>query len=166
MQPGVKYSVEANHNLSAIPFFINFVAVFNKMESEPTYILDTAGIKPTSNRILVLKALLSAHSPVSLIELETAIGTLERSSILRVLSLFEENSIIHHIEDGRGVTKYEICHGSHNCSISDMHPHFYCEKCGRVFCFDDILIPEIPVPGSFRIRTVNYMLKGLCPECG
>ncbi|MDE6338989.1 MAG: transcriptional repressor [Muribaculaceae bacterium] len=124
-----------------------------------------AGIKPTSNRLIVLKALLSAKAPLSLIELETILDTLERSSILRVLTLLHEHDVIHTLEDGRGITKYEICRGNHHCSIDDMHPHFYCEKCNKVFCFDSIATPIIEVPTSFKIRTVNYMLKGICPNC-
>lgn len=135
------------------------------MNCDPINIMEHADVKPTSNRILVLKTLLAAKSPLSLIEIETQLHTLERSSILRVLTLFLEHDIVHTVEDGRGITKYEMCHGDRCCSIDDMHPHFYCEKCDRVFCFEDIPIPSIPIPPGFQIRTVNFMLKGICPEC-
>lgn len=122
-------------------------------------------IKPTPNRLLVARKLLESESPMSLIELETALETMERSSVLRVLNLFLEKDIVHSVEDGRGVTKYEICHGRDHCSIEDMHAHFYCEKCHRTFCFEDIMAPRINIPKNFSIHTVNYMLKGLCPDC-
>lgn len=135
------------------------------MHNDPQLIMERAGVKSTSNRVLILRALLNATSPMSLIEIENQLDTLERSSILRVLTLFHEHDIIHTIEDGRGITKYEICRGENHCSVSDMHPHFYCERCNRVYCFDDIAIPKVVVPAEFRVRTVNYMLKGTCPDC-
>lgn len=135
------------------------------MNLDPIRIMEQADIKPTSNRLLVLKTLLSAKHPLSLIEIETWLHTLERSSILRVLTLFHEHDIVHTIEDGRGITKYEVCHGDLHCSINDMHPHFYCEKCNKVFCFEDISIPDITIPKEFQTRTVNFMLKGICPQC-
>ena len=127
--------------------------------------LEKAEIKPTANRLLVLRELLSSESPMSLIELETALETLDRSSVLRVLTLLLEHDVIHAIEDGRGVIKYEICHGENHCSLDDMHAHFYCESCHKTFCFEDISAPKINIPSEFQIRSVNYMLKGLCPTC-
>lgn len=128
-------------------------------------LLEAAGIKPTANRLIVLRALMKSEAPLSLIELETLLETLDRSSISRVLSLLLERDVVHAFEDGRGVSKYEICHGESHCSADDMHAHFYCEMCNRVFCFEDISAPRINIPPGFQIRTVNFMLKGVCPEC-
>ncbi len=128
-------------------------------------ILENADIKPTPNRILVARALLAAQSPRSLLELEKDLQTLDRSSISRVLALLLEHGAVHAMEDGRGITKYEICHSDRHCSVADMHPHFYCEKCNRVFCFEDINAPEINIPDEFLVRSVNFMFKGICPDC-
>ena len=128
-------------------------------------LLEKAGVKATSNRLLVLRSLIDARGSLGLVELETNLETLDRSSILRVLNLLLDNDIIHSFEDGRGVTKYEICHGETHCSINDMHAHFFCDNCNRTFCFEDISAPHINIPGDFKIRSVNYMLNGLCPDC-
>lgn len=117
-----------------------------------------------------MKALLGADGPLSLIELEDVLETLDRSSISRVLSLLNSNGIVHEMEDGRGVAKYELCRsGSHShdkeSTESDIHPHFFCEKCQRVYCFDNIPLPLVTIPEGFKIRTLNYMLKGICPSC-
>lgn len=130
-------------------------------------LLSDAGIRPTSNRLLVADALLRARRPLSLGELEEKIATLERSSVLRVLSLMLERHFVHTIEDGRGITKYELCHHSPAAGDADddMHVHFYCEHCRRTFCFEDIAVPSVGLPAGFVPRSVNYMLKGLCPDC-
>ena len=92
------------------------------------------------------------------------IMTMDKSSIFRVLNLFVEHHIVHVIEDGSGTLKYEIC-DSQECSIADMHTHFYCEKCHKTFCFKAIQIPEIDLPEGFSMNSVNYVVKGICPKC-
>ncbi len=132
---------------------------------EEERILESAGVRVTANRLLVLRALLNAPAPVSLIELETELETLERSSISRTLTLFADHDLVHLLEDGRGITKYELCHSHDHSAQNDEHPHFYCEKCRRVFCLDSEVIPPVAVPDGFEVRSVNYMLKGLCRDC-
>lgn len=133
--------------------------------SELETILTAKGIKPTSNRILVLRELSGATRPMSLADLETALDTLDKTSIFRVLELFAENDIVHVIEDGSRSLKYELCHGDIRHSISDQHVHFYCERCMQTFCLEDISVPQIAIPAGFVPHSVNYMLKGFCPKC-
>lgn len=135
------------------------------MNTECENLLKHAAVKPTPNRLLVLNALHGAESPRSLVELETELETLDRSSILRVLTLLLSHHIIHQMEDGRGVTKYELCHSDHCHTDDDMHVHFYCEKCQRTYCFDNIVAPRVSVPEGYQVHGMNYMLKGLCPNC-
>ena len=129
-------------------------------------ILADAGIGATPNRLLVLRAIACARRPVSLMDLDTRLETLDKSSISRVLNLLERESNIHVMQDGRGIAKYELCHGHDHChSEEDMHIHFYCTKCRETFCFEDIAVPPVKVPEGFRIDSVNYMLMGVCPDC-
>lgn len=128
-------------------------------------ILERKGVKPTANRILVLRALLASTQPVSLPELETSMPTMDKSSIFRVLGLFVEHHIAHALEDGSGIMKYEICDGEDQCTLDDMHTHFYCEVCHQTFCFKTIHIPEIALPEGFVMHSINYMVKGICPKC-
>ena len=127
--------------------------------------LEGRGIKPTANRLLVLRTLCAMGRPVSLGELEMTMETMDKSSIFRVLSLFAEHHLVHAIEDGSGMMKYEICEGEGCCSIDDMHTHFYCEVCHRTFCFKTIHIPGIELPEGFKMTSINYMVKGTCPHC-
>ncbi len=135
------------------------------MNTHEIDMLESGGVKPTSNRILVLRCLGASKSPMSLIELETELETLERSSILRVLTVLSEHGLVHAMEDGRGVTKYEVCHSTDHGTQDDHHAHFYCEKCNKVYCLEDITIPHIPIPSGFELKGVNFMLKGICASC-
>ena len=128
-------------------------------------LLTEHGIKPTANRILVIKALSSAGRPMSLSELENKIMTIDKSGVFRTLTLFREQHLVHVIEDGGDGVRYELCHSYHDDVDDDLHVHFYCEHCQRTYCLDYIPVPAIEVPSGFVIHSVNYMVKGICPQC-
>ena len=128
-------------------------------------ILDEAGVRVTSNRLLVLRAILNAPRPMSLADLTNTLETLEKSSVLKVLNVFLEHHLVHTIEDGRGIVRYEICHEGHQHSPEGMHVHFYCERCHTVHCLTDVPVPPIPLSGDYQVTSANFMLKGLCPKC-
>lgn len=130
------------------------------------YIFSQKGIKPTSNRVLVYKTLAETSVPLSLLDIETILVTVDRASIFRVLNVFVSADMVHSFEDGSGSVKYELCHGQHQThSMADMHPHFHCEECGRTFCITDSTIQQVKLPAGFEVKGANFTLKGLCPEC-
>lgn len=128
--------------------------------------LEEAGMRPSPVRLLVLKTLHGASSPLTSQEIETLLETVDRSSINRTLSLFAERGLLHTVDDGSGVVKYEPCRsaGCHE-SHDDRHPHFHCTSCGKTFCFSNLAIPPIPLPDGFSAVSANYVVKGLCPSC-
>lgn len=128
-------------------------------------IMEEYGIRPTANRILVVKELIKASHPISLADLELALDPMDKSSIFRVIDLLAKKDLIHVIEDGSRSLKYEMCTGHGHHDVSDQHAHFFCEKCGSVFCLDDIPLPPIELPSSYKLNSVNFMLKGICPNC-
>lgn len=123
------------------------------------------GVKPTSTRILVFRALAEHRHARSLRELDDELDTVDRSTIFRTLTLLLEHHLIHAIEDGTGVAKYELCEGHDHCSPDDQHIHFYCRICQRTFCFHTIHIPTIQLPDGFMMEGLNYLVKGVCPSC-
>lgn len=127
--------------------------------------LSERGVKPTAMRLLVYQELDKARHPLSLKDLEERMVTADRSTIFRTLTLLLQHHLVHGIEDGSGALKYEICHGHHECTLQDQHSHFYCEQCQRTFCLHDTPIPLVDLPQGFRAITINYMIKGICPQC-
>lgn len=128
-------------------------------------ILKHAGIRPTANRILVLREFQSVDSPMSLMDLESRLDTLDKSSIFRVIMLFAERGIIRGVEDGRGVTRYEPVKHDERGDENEMHAHFFCENCGKTVCFHGIPAPLPELPEGYSLSTVNFMMKGSCPAC-
>lgn len=128
-------------------------------------ILEGKGVKPTANRIIVLKTLHDAHYPMSLKTLEEKLLSMDKSSIFRVLSIFLEHDVVHSFEDGRGLMNYELCVHRGPCHHDENHIHFYCESCQRSYCIKDIHIPEVELPDGFLVNSVSFVVKGLCPKC-
>ena len=127
--------------------------------------LSSRGVKPTSTRILVYRTLSGHHHAMSLRELDDVLDTVDRSSIFRTLTLLLQHHLVHAIEDGSGVVKYEVCEGDDDCSFEDQHIHFYCRICQRTYCFHTIHIPTIQLPEGYSMEGVNYLVKGICPNC-
>lgn len=129
-------------------------------------ILESLQIRPTANRILVVKELSQATHPVSLADIEASLNySMDKASIFRVLELFAAKDLVHVIEDGSRALKYELCHNGAHHSIDDQHVHFYCERCHETYCLESVNIPSVAIPEGYRPHAVNYLIKGLCPKC-
>jgi len=137
------------------------------MSQQSVELLEARGIKCTANRIIVLDALLKASRPMSMKELEELIDSLDKSSIFRCLSLMKESHLLHALDGGPEGVRYEVCHHYHaeGEEDADQHVHFHCEKCGRTFCFEDVHIPQVSIPGNYQVEHTEYTIKGICPDC-
>ena len=81
-------------------------------EGDWTLMLRSHGIRPTANRIILLRALSAADSSLTLSELEHRIQSIDKSGLSRALSLFRQCHLVHDVEDGDGSVRYELCTGS------------------------------------------------------
>ena len=122
-------------------------------------------IKPTAMRLLILRTMMRGNETVSMADIERYLPTVDKSTISRTLSLFLFHRLIHCIDDGSGSVKYAVCDDDCDCAVKDEHTHFYCEGCHRTFCLNHIHVPVVTLPDGFSLNSVNYVLKGLCPEC-
>ncbi len=134
--------------------------------SQPELIklLEKHQVKPTANRLIVTRALLDAKRPLSLMELEEKIESIDKSGIFRSLALFKERHLVHAIEGEEG-NRYEICLSTDQEHDEDTHVHFYCGKCHRTFCLEEVRIPPVALPEGYSQSTSNYLVKGTCPDC-
>lgn len=122
-------------------------------------------IRPTANRIMLVRALAEAEHPLTMSELENAVDTIDKSNVFRSLALFREQHLVHVMEDGADAVRYELCHSHDGELDNDVHAHFYCERCGRTICLNEIPIPTVALPKGYRMTTINYLVKGICPKC-
>lgn len=128
-------------------------------------------IRSTASRILVLRALMTTESALSLSDLEAVLPTLDKSTIFRTLTTFAAHHLVHVVEDGSGLAKYALCADDCHCGedkhdeLSDLHTHFYCERCQRTFCLRGVPVPVPVLPEGFSVRTVGFVVKGVCDKC-
>ena len=107
-------------------------------EAKSIEILLEHGIRPTANRLLLVKVLSKAEHPLHL---------------------------VHVLQDGADAVRYELCHSHEEDHDDDLHAHFYCERCRQTFCLNDIPVPLVDLPKGYRMNTINYLIKGICPNC-
>ena len=123
------------------------------------------GIRPTANRILVVKTLERAGRPLSMSEIEEQLVTIDKSIVSRTLALLREHHAVHVIEGAHEGVRYELCHSHDHAVDNDMHVHFHCERCGETICLEELAIPEVQLPEGYLMQSANFVLKGICPKC-
>lgn len=124
-------------------------------------------ITPTPTRVRILRQMYRGNEMVSLPELESLLPSVDKSTIFRTLNLLLSHGLIHAVDDGSGSVKYNVCPEDCECEnvVDDEHTHFYCTSCHRAFCLTGIHVPVVELPEGFILHSINYVIKGLCPEC-
>ncbi len=130
-------------------------------------ILKANNLKITQPRLRVLQIVSDKKTAISQPDLEKILGTeIDRVTLYRILSSFEDKGILHKVFDLNGTATYAIC--STKCTAHhhhDQHVHFICSVCNSVFCLDEISIPQIKLPPNFSLHGIAINALGLCDSC-
>jgi Fur family transcriptional regulator, ferric uptake regulator len=121
----------------------------------------------TKPRIKILKLFQNCGSALenSLIEKKTR-HQLNRITVYRTLQSFLKNGIIHSIPSYDDSIRYALCKG--DCDEHahyDNHPHFVCQKCGKVICLNKIDISIIQPLKGYTVHKVDAIISGVCNIC-
>ena len=117
-------------------------------------------------RILAFRFLAQKKAAVSLTEMEAFFERSDRTTLYRTLKTFEENGIVHQINDGRGGLKYALCHDGCDFKVhNDLHLHFHCTRCSQTQCLTEHKIPPITLPKGYSVRDMDLVVNGLCNKC-
>lgn len=127
--------------------------------------LSQRSIKPTTMRLLVLKLLVESSKALSLGDLEAKFERADKVTLFRTLKTFEQQKLIHRIDDGSGSVKYALCEQGCACAPEEQHVHFHCTKCSETYCLTQSQVPVIQIPTGFRASGVSMVFQGLCPNC-
>jgi len=125
--------------------------------------LERTGLKPTLNRILVLKAIIEADAAPTARDVFEAVARehdLNRVTVYRILDLLSEKGAVNRVSCGDRV--------QHFC-VGRQHSHFLCTDCGEVKCIDnrslhfdaDSVSHSLPM----AISNVSLHLEGVCDKC-
>jgi len=116
-------------------------------------------------RKLVLIVLMEQKVAISLSDLENKFDKVDKVTLYRTLKTFEENKLIHSIDDGTGSLKYALCKETCQCHPEELHVHFLCTICNQTYCLNEISVPHIHLPINFSLESVNMVVKGICANC-
>ena len=128
-------------------------------------LLDSANLKKTVPRRMVLDVLLSAAQPKTADEIISAMGKAgpDRVTVYRILESMVEADIVHRAFVAEGSQHFEM---ADKCTEHQCHPHFVCTDCGHTRCLHDVLVPmATSAPAGFVIQRQQVRLQGLCPKC-
>lgn len=126
--------------------------------------LDAHGVKPSAQRLLILRRLMEHRTHPTVDEIHSALReehpTLSRTTVYNTLKLFADAGLIRCIETslGEGV-RWDYSEGD--------HAHFICTRCGCVSDIEfDPRASSFPLPpGGYRVSSVSLSYKGVCPDC-
>lgn len=127
-------------------------------------ILTDHGVKPSAQRIAILRQLMENRIHPTVDEIYNALlptnPTLSRTTVYNTLRLLTNQGIIRCI-DGGGPE------GSRWDYATDDHAHFVCATCGRISDFEFAADPSSFTIGreGYLVRSADLILKGLCPSC-
>jgi Fur family ferric uptake transcriptional regulator len=124
-------------------------------------------LRVTVPRIAIIEVFNSFDHALSHSDIEKHVGdSIDRVTVYRTLSSFEENGIIHKVLDDTSILKYAIC--SSTCSSESHvhnHVHFKCSNCGNSECLVDVKIPDFDLPPNYKLEESNVLMNGVCANC-
>lgn len=97
--------------------------------------------------------------------IEKSLNNSDRVTLYRTLKTFEEQGLIHQVNDGTGSAKYALCSSACNhLNHYDNHAHFYCNNCNETFCLENTKV-NFAAPTGFQLAETQIIMKGLCNNC-
>jgi Fur family transcriptional regulator, ferric uptake regulator len=130
--------------------------------------LDSAGYRRGEARGAVVELL--SRQPCALTaqeigdELRRRRRAVGLASVYRALDLLTELKLIHRLEMGQGVARYEPLEPS-----GEHHHHLVCDRCGSVVPFDDPdleqTIERLSSRLAFDVDEHDVVLRGACAAC-
>lgn len=131
------------------------------MDENVIDVLKNANIRPSYQRVTILKVLRSTKAHPTAEELLRMVNDvsdveISRATLYNTLQLFNENGIIVQVDTNSNETHFEP-----NVSF---HPHFVCTKCKRVFDIDGEL-PNVAIPEGFKADAYTVNVIGVCCDC-
>ena len=126
-------------------------------------LLEKRGLKKTKVRMELIQHFLSMDHAQSYNDLRAALAKeVDKSTLYRNLTNFEQAGIIHRINDHSGVAKYAFGEAP---TQGGEHAHFVCECCETVYCMEGLTPLQIKVPEGFKTKKVQTIVRGICADC-
>lgn len=126
--------------------------------------LVACGIKPSQQRLEILKYLMTHYTHPTVEEVYNALAkrmpTLSLTTVYNTLRMFAERKVAQMLT----IDDHRVCYDGQ----TRPHVHFFCRRCGKVIDMHGVAAPEIGedrmVDGCL-VDEVQLYYKGLCADC-
>ena len=129
-------------------------------------LLNSAGLRRTKARGLVLEILVRANRPLSHQEIagEPEIASLDRVTLYRTLTTLQQAGLLHRIQGIDGVWRFRG-HSARSGKCGGDHIHFLCLVCGRMSCLPEQSLPWVKEPDGAEVFGKQLVVYGRCETC-
>lgn len=125
-------------------------------------VLTERGIRISIQRLKILEYLAATkdHPSADTIykNLKSSVPSLSKATVYNTLGFLCSKGIVREIPLHTGEAHYDLPH--------DVHHHFYCKVCGRIF---DVPEAQCSVKlenlNGFKVTDVEVVLRGVCEAC-
>ena len=125
------------------------------------------GLRASASRLAVLVALHEHQSPMTHEQVMARLpsGVHDKASVWRILSDLAESGLLHRMDLGDRVWRYELRDACR--PVTDDHAHFLCEECGKVHCLPAVELRDRSgvLPDALRNAEYRVRILGRCGEC-
>ncbi|MCX8085223.1 MAG: transcriptional repressor [Calditerrivibrio sp.] len=123
-------------------------------------LLKQFGIKYNKNRAEILKIILENVYTTSTIDIISKLKHIDKTTIYRILHLFEDKKLLLKDIDPKGITHYCI-----NKSYKNHHIHFSCKICTKTYCKEIDNQLKLNIVEAGFIDTMEIKITGVCKNC-
>jgi Fur family ferric uptake transcriptional regulator len=131
-------------------------------------------LRCTPVRLGVIQVLTRSTGPMSVTQILARLQggrRVDTVTVYRTLHTFVRKKLVHRVRAGGDERSwlYAISEPV-NPKVQHLHPHFVCDRCGKVQCLEESRIPSslvasLGVIGGYQVRWPEVVLHGLCPRC-
>jgi Fe2+ or Zn2+ uptake regulation protein len=131
----------------------------------PESLLAEKKLKHTKQRDDVLHAIIEQDAPFCASGLHDELAeNMDLATIYRNIEILCHEGIIREVINENDRQYYELA-----CVHNPEHPHFYCSRCGRIYCMKQKMgksfHPKANIDENFIVQHTRIQFRGLCPKC-
>ena len=128
-------------------------------------IMQAGGLKKTQGRQLLLEFLVEDHGPFTVDEIFSGLRkqAIDRVTLYRCLTAFEEIGLVRRCEFGDGTSRYEL-----QLDPDQHHHHIICKQCRKSESLEHCELPTFEKQAKrlgFSQVTHSLELFGVCNDC-
>ena len=117
-------------------------------------------IRPSLQRIMIYDYLKTHRTHPTVDEIYNALApsvpTLSKTTVYNTVKLFADSGLVKMLTIEEQQSRFDAC--------TDLHGHFLCDKCKKVYDFD-VDEPKCYKLNGFKICTKEVFYTGVCSNC-